>query len=97
MVLLTLLPASYRKKASDLAAAGHYVTACVEEELDLRLTSIRRYLRVAGMPLPPRALHRQLLLGRAIFVTKRMDMHLVWTTGRMFLKPMPLFLLRPAF
>ncbi|KAM3542625.1 hypothetical protein ARSEF1564_004457 [Beauveria bassiana] len=96
--LLTLLPASYRKEPSDLAAAGHYVTACVEEELDLRrLTSIRRWLWVAGMPLPPRALHHQLLLGREIFVTERMDMHLVWTTGRMFLKPIRRFLLEPAF
>ncbi|EJP61156.1 uncharacterized protein BBA_09902 [Beauveria bassiana ARSEF 2860] len=96
--LLTLLPASYRKESGDLAAAGQHVTACVEEELDLRrLTSIQGWLWVAGMPLPPRALHHQLLLGREIFVTEQMDMHLVWTTGRMFLKPVPRFLLEPAF
>ncbi|KAM3554896.1 hypothetical protein ARSEF4850_006247 [Beauveria asiatica] len=96
--LLTLLPASYRKESGDLAAAGQHVTACVEEELDLqRLTSIQGWLWVAGMPLPPRALHHQILLGREIFVTEQMDMHLVWTTGRMFLKPIPRFLLEPAF
>ncbi|KAM3554144.1 hypothetical protein MY1884_006291 [Beauveria asiatica] len=62
--LLTLLPASYRKESSDLAAAGQHVATCVEEELDLRrLTSIQDWLWVAGMPLPPRALHHQLLLG----------------------------------
>ncbi|KAH6986801.1 hypothetical protein EDB80DRAFT_183089 [Ilyonectria destructans] len=47
--------------------------------------------------MPPRALHHQLLLGREILVTERMDMHLVWTTGRMFLKPIPRFLLEPDF
>ncbi|KAM3548062.1 hypothetical protein ARSEF4850_009637 [Beauveria asiatica] len=96
--LLTLLPALYRKESGDLAAVGQHVTACVEEELDLRrLASIHGWLWVAGLPLPPRALHHQLLLGREIFVTERMDMHLVWTAGRMFLKPIPRFLLDPAF
>ncbi len=92
------MPASYRKESGDVAAAGQHVAACVEKELDLRrLTSIQDWLWVAGIPLPPRALHHQLLLGREIFITEQMDMHLVWTTGRMFLKPIPRFLLEPAF
>lgn len=62
-----------------------------------RLTSVDSWLWVAGLPLPPRALHHQLLLGRDIFVTEQMDMHLVWTTGRIFLKPLPRFLLNPDF
>ncbi|KJZ68076.1 hypothetical protein HIM_12532 [Hirsutella minnesotensis 3608] len=96
--LLSLLPASYRKESGDLAAVCRHVTACVEKELDLeRLTSIHDWLWVAGLPLPPRALHNQLLLGREILVTERMDMHLVWTTGKMFLKPIPRFLLEPSF
>lgn len=45
----------------------------------------------------PRPLHHQLLLSRDIFLTEQMDMHLVWTTGRMFLKPIPRFLLEPRF
>ncbi|KHN94744.1 uncharacterized protein MAM_07340 [Metarhizium album ARSEF 1941] len=96
--LLSLLPASYRQESRKLVAAGQHVTACLEGELDLRrLTSIRGWLWVAGLPLPPRPLHHQLLLGREIFVTEQMDMHLIWTTGRMFLKPVPRFLLEPAF
>ncbi|KAJ4147490.1 hypothetical protein LMH87_002003 [Akanthomyces muscarius] len=79
--LLTLLPASYRKKSGDLVAACH----------------IYGWLWVASRTLPPRALHHQLLLGREIFVMERMDIPLVWTTGRMFLKPIPRFLLEPAF
>ncbi|KAH8652932.1 hypothetical protein BGZ61DRAFT_288871, partial [Ilyonectria robusta] len=94
--LLSLLPASCRTESGDLAAAGRQVTPCVEKELDLqRLASIHSWLRVAGRLMPPRALHHQLVLGREIVITERMDMHLVWTTGRMFLKPIPRFLLEP--
>ena len=70
----------------------------MEKEFDLdRLDRIFRWLWVAGRPMPPRPLHHQLLLSREIFVTERMDMHLVWTTGRIFLKPIPRFLLVPRF
>lgn len=71
---------------------------CIEKELDIeRLDRVFSWLWVAGRPMPPRPLHHQLLLSRELFVTERMDMHLVWTTGRMFLKPMPRFLLVPQF
>ncbi|EXA53648.1 hypothetical protein FOVG_01383 [Fusarium oxysporum f. sp. pisi HDV247] len=30
-------------------------------------------------------------------ITEQMDMHLVWTTGRIFIKPIPRFLLEPRF
>lgn len=72
--------------------------ACVEKELDLqRLNTIFGWLRVVGRPMPPRPLHYQLLLGREIFIAEQMDMHLVWTGGRIFLKPIPRFLLEPRF
>ncbi|KAI2831743.1 hypothetical protein CBS147321_6321 [Aspergillus niger] len=96
--LLSFLPASYRDGRGDLIAAAHNIAACVEKELDLaRLATVHHWLWIAGLPLPPRALHHQLLLGREIFITEQMDMHLVWTSGRMFLKPIPLFLLEPNF
>lgn len=47
--------------------------------------------------MPPRTLHHQLILDREIFITERLDMHLVWTAGRIFLKPIPPFLLEPSF
>lgn len=96
--LLSLLPASYRNETGDLAAVDPHVTACVVNKLDLeRLAHIHDWLWVRGLPLPPRALHNQLLLNRGIFVTEWMDMHLVWTTGQMFLKPIPRFLPEPGF
>lgn len=70
----------------------------MEKELDLqRLTKFFGWLWVAGRPMPPRPLHYQLILSREIMITEQMDMHLVWTTGRIFLKPMPRFLLEPLF
>ncbi|KAH7160537.1 hypothetical protein B0J13DRAFT_617299 [Dactylonectria estremocensis] len=96
--LLSLLPASYHTESGDLAAEGQHVAACVEKELDLqRLSSIYNWLWIAGWPMPPHALDHQLLLSREIFITERMDMHLVWTMDRMFLKPIPRFLLEPDF
>lgn len=47
--------------------------------------------------MPPRALHRQILLGREIILTEQMDLHLVWSESRIYLKPIPRFLLEPQF
>lgn len=81
-----------------MVAASLDVTACIEKELDLeRLHSIMKWMWIVGRPMPPRSLHHQLLLSRDIALTEQMDMHLVWTTGRMFLKPIPRFLLEPYF
>ncbi|KAM0798677.1 hypothetical protein BDR22DRAFT_881600 [Usnea florida] len=94
----SLLPASYRtgEDGSDVVAASLDDTACIKKELNLeRLHSIMKWMWVVGRPMPPRALHYQLLLSRDIFLTERMDMHLVWTTDRIFLKPIPRFLLEP--
>lgn len=96
--LSSLLPASHRTASDDLAALARDFTSCVDEELDLqRLARIHGCLWVAGRPMPPRPLHYQQLLGRAILITERIDMHLVWTTGRIFIKPIPRFLLEPRF
>ncbi|EFR03716.1 hypothetical protein MGYG_06713 [Nannizzia gypsea CBS 118893] len=96
--LLSALPATYRTARDDLSAPSRDVMACVESELALdRLTRIFHWLWVAGRPMPPRPLHHQLLLGREIYITERMDMHLVWTGGRVLLKPVPRFLLEPRF
>ncbi|KXJ84914.1 hypothetical protein Micbo1qcDRAFT_225618 [Microdochium bolleyi] len=98
--LPSFLPASYLTDSDDLAAPAcdTTTTICLEKELNLRrLTAVHGWLWVAGRPAPPRPLHHQLLLSREILVTERMDMHLVWTTGRLFLKPIPRFLLEPCF
>lgn len=95
---MLLLPAAYRTESDDLASPSHPFIVCIKAELDLqRLNRVSRWLWVAGRLAPPHPLHHQLLLGRDIFVTEQMDMHLVWTTGRIFIKPIPRFLLEPRF
>lgn len=96
--ILPLLPAIHRRSPGELIGAGRNINGCIEKELNLdRLADVQNWLWVAGLPFPPRALHQQLLLGRKIFITEQMDMHLVWTTGRIFIKPLPRMLLEPDF
>ena len=79
-----------------MVAASLDIKAWIEKELNLqRLHSIMKRMWIVGRPMPPRPLHHQLLLSRDILLTEQMDMHLVWTTGRIFLKPIPRFLLEP--
>ncbi|KAK7426296.1 hypothetical protein QQZ08_007197 [Neonectria magnoliae] len=107
----SLLPASYLTKTDDLAAPGPDnsgttiddnlfgdLDSDLDRELDLaRLTKVQKYLWLVGRPNPPRPLHRQLAIGRDIMVDERLDMHLVWHTGLIFVKPLPRFLLCSAF
>ncbi|KAL2066571.1 hypothetical protein VTL71DRAFT_2642 [Oculimacula yallundae] len=89
--------ASYQFK-DDLVAPTSIEARFVWQEFELnRLHKIMNYLWVAGRPVPPRPLHYQVLLRREIVITERMDMHLVWGRGCLFLKPIPRFLLIPEF
>lgn len=67
------------------------------EILTPELDKISRYLWFAGLPRPARPLHRQRLMGRTIWLTERVQEHLVWHESWMFLKPLPGYLLNYAF
>ncbi|OAP55708.1 hypothetical protein AYL99_09860 [Fonsecaea erecta] len=96
--ILAMIPASYRTKSHDLIPPRLDDISWIENELDVqRLHRIKGWFWVVGRPTPPRPLHHQVLLGREVFVTEQMDMHLVWTGGRMYLKPLPRFILEPHF
>lgn len=57
-----------------------------------------QHLWFAGAKHAARQLHFQVAVGRQIVVVDRMDLHLVWDNdGRIFLKPIPRFLLDPEF
>ena len=95
---LSMIPASYRTKDDNLVPPRLDDVSWIESELDLeRLYRIKPWFWMVGRPTPPRPLHHQKLLGREIFITEQMDMHLVWTAGYMYLKPLPRFLLEPQF
>ncbi|KAI8945437.1 hypothetical protein F4801DRAFT_127694 [Xylaria longipes] len=93
-----LLPASFRTDKDDIAPLKLDNIHYFEKELGVaRLSQLSEWLWVAGRPMPSRPLHYQLLLGREIIIVEQMDLHLVWTSGRMFLKPIPRYLLEPDF
>jgi len=72
--------------------------AFLVSQLDLsRPSRLYNHFWTVGRPMPPRPLHYQRTLSRDIFITEKMDMHLVWTSGRIYLKPIPRFLLNPDF
>lgn len=91
-------PASFRL-VNDLYAPNDVPEfEYLEAELDPKqLHEIIHHLWLAGRPVPPRSLHQQLLLDRDIVVSERIDIHCVWGQGRIFLKPLPRFLLTKAF
>ncbi|KAH8749214.1 hypothetical protein F5883DRAFT_695198 [Diaporthe sp. PMI_573] len=98
-----LLPASYHYyKASGrrvVANPDEDVSAFLHNELSLgRLGEMLQHLWFAGAKHAPRQLHFQVAVGREIVVVDRMDLHLVWDKdGKIFLKPIPRFLLDPEF
>ncbi|CZT04804.1 uncharacterized protein RAG0_11127 [Rhynchosporium agropyri] len=89
--------ASYRFK-DDFIAPICVEARFLRKEFDLdRLHNIMQHLWMAGRPAPPRPLHHQILLRREVVISERLDMHLVWGRGCLFLKPIPRFLLIPDF
>lgn len=64
------------------------------DDLDVDgLNKIHKHLWFAGLPQSARALHHQLMIGRKIIITERADLHLLWQDDRLYLKPLPDYLL----
>jgi hypothetical protein len=59
---------------------------------------VLNHLWFAGGKHPAGPLHYQISIGRNIVITERMDLHLLWANdGRIFIKPLPRFLLDSGF
>ncbi|KAI0595659.1 hypothetical protein F4775DRAFT_568536 [Biscogniauxia sp. FL1348] len=91
----SLLPASHRTK-HDHIVVPQLDPEFLKAELSVkRLNAIQDWLWVCGRPMPPRPLHHQVLISRSIAVTENPELHLVWSGNRIFLKPVPAWLLEP--
>lgn len=94
-----ILPAVYHVDSKNLQEIklndNQSLHEYLQRELDLsRLNKMHHHLWLAGLPsVGARPLHRQLMMGRQIILTERADLHLVWQDSRIYLKPMPEFLL----
>ena len=70
------------------------IIAYLSKELDTsRLDAIQPYLWLAGLERPARALQELVMLGRQIIVTEQTDLHMVWHGSKIYIKPLPEFLL----
>jgi hypothetical protein len=59
----------------------------------LRLTKVHKHLWLAGLPQISRTLHSHIMIGRQVLVTERADLHLVWQSNTVYLKPLPDYLM----
>lgn len=92
----SLLPATSR--VQDDIVIPQSDTEFLERELLVkRLNDIHDLLWICGRPMPPRPLHHQRLLSRDIVICEDVALHMVWWRNRIFLKPLPPYLLDPDF
>lgn len=99
---LNPLPAVYRDRSHGLQIIDEKdedsIHRYLEWELKVpRLNEIHQYLWLAGRPMCARPLHRQAMLGRELVITEQVDLHMVRQESRVFLKPLPEFLLSADF
>ncbi|KAK4182092.1 hypothetical protein QBC35DRAFT_209089, partial [Podospora australis] len=97
------LPATYHYyEATGRRAIGNPaedIPAFLRRELSVGdLADMMQHFWFAGAKRPAMPLHYHVGLGREITVTDRMDLHLLWDNqGKLFIKPVPRFLLDPNF
>src|SRR5437764_1520576 len=66
----------------------------LKKDLDVDgLNKIHKHLWFAGLPRCGRPLHHQLMVDRKIVLTERADLHFLWQDDRIYLKPLPDYLL----
>ncbi|KAH6877087.1 hypothetical protein B0T10DRAFT_532416 [Thelonectria olida] len=91
-----LLPATSR--VEDNVVVPQSDPEFLERELLVkRLNDVHHWLWMCGRPMPPRSLYHQRLLGREIVICENIELHLIWWRNRIFIKPMPSYLLDPDF
>ncbi|KXS95563.1 hypothetical protein AC578_5256 [Pseudocercospora eumusae] len=84
------LPPNFRTKAQTTTTPSLQVLDFLKHDLAIgRLEDALPYLWMVGRPLPPRPLNKQLVLDRKIIPTTDASLHLVWTSRKIFLKPLP--------
>ncbi|KAF4981041.1 hypothetical protein FZEAL_3093 [Fusarium zealandicum] len=91
-----LLPATSRT-SDDIVVPQSDPEFLERELLVKRLNDVQQWLWICGRPMPPRPLHHQRLISREIVISEAVELHMVWWRTRIFLKPLPAYLLDPHF
>lgn len=92
------LPASYLSSKQELSQVDNALPASLmsffANEVDVsQLNKIDKHLWMVGLECPTRSLHQQVALGREIVVTEQADVHMLWEGSRIYIKPLPEFIL----
>ncbi|KAI0977384.1 hypothetical protein F4678DRAFT_12855 [Xylaria arbuscula] len=91
------LPAAHRTKRDQIIVPKTNTEFLSDELLVDRINKVQDWLWVCGRPMPPRPLHYQVASSRDITITENPELHLLWSSKRIFLKPLPSWLLSPEF
>ncbi|KAI1351744.1 hypothetical protein F5Y01DRAFT_108153 [Xylaria sp. FL0043] len=91
------LPAAHRTKKDQIIVPQAGTEFLSDELLVNRINDVQDWLWVCGRPMPPRPLHHQVAISRDITITENPELHLLWSGKRIFLKPLPSWLLEPEF
>ncbi|KAJ1325835.1 DUF6601 domain-containing protein [Microdochium nivale] len=92
-----LLPAARRTRGDEIVVPQPDLDFLDQELLVRKLNAVQDWLWACGRPMPPRPLHHQLVIRREIIVTESPELHLLWGNGRLYVKPLPRWMLDPAF
>ncbi|EHK22558.1 uncharacterized protein TRIVIDRAFT_209187 [Trichoderma virens Gv29-8] len=96
--LRRILPALFRNGTAWLGSPHKRVHYFLQDDLNIeKLTEVSSYFSILGKVTPPRPIHHHQALGLEIVVTEKMDTHLLWTKGKIFIKPFPRYLMEPEF
>ena len=101
-LLWRVLPMVYHDQSHELQIIDGQDGGSIQRYLDWelkvpRLNEIHNHLWLAGRPTCARPLHRQAMLGRAVTITEQVDLHMVRQESRIFVKPIPDFLMDVDF
>lgn len=92
------LPATCRTREHDLISPNSNCGQFLSDDLSVqRIEDVLPYLWLVGRPYPARALNIQRVLKREIVATTDASLHLVWTTGKIYVKALPRYMTTASF
>ncbi|KFY37848.1 hypothetical protein V494_04617 [Pseudogymnoascus sp. VKM F-4513 (FW-928)] len=96
-VLVPVVYQDRRYKCKTTESNGNY-SEFLRHDLNVsRLSEVEKYLWLAGQRRAARPLHRQVMVERTVIVTEQADLHLTWRGSRIYIKPLPRYLLNEEF
>lgn len=93
------MPASYRIGIAWIGIPENRVEQflTIDLSVDRLMKAFDCFFMLGKEYIPPRALSYQQALGLEITVIEKMDMHLLYSKDKIFIKPFPRYLLEPKF